>query len=159
PGIVLWKSAARQSSCGNPSSRIAASNAPRGTSGDVTSEAIDMGTDAGPPLALPAPDVRVAAASRLAVRPGEGGARMNEGEVAQEADAHVLLAQLAYRRATADLGEELRAIEQRAIRVHVHEVGREVLLEPCGAGFVDRAHVLVIELGEDANLRVVVRLV
>ena len=70
---------------------------------------------------------------------------MDQGDVAQDADEHVLDGEVLHRGATPDLGEEAGAIHQRAVRVAVDEVLGEVPVEPAHVGLADRPDVLAIE--------------
>ena len=55
-----------------------------------SSVAGDLGRDGEPAPIAARPDVRVAAGPRSAVRPGEGGPRVDDRDVAQEANVDVV---------------------------------------------------------------------
>ena len=78
---------------------------------------------------------------------------MDDGVVAQQADLHVVLADVLDHRAAADLRQEAGAVEPRAVGIDVHEVLGEVLVEPVDVGLVDRAHVVVVEVAERGEMR------
>src|SRR5262245_25916621 len=90
----------------------------------------DLGGDAEPTLRPARPDIRVAPSPLLAGGRAIGGARVDDGEIAEHADEDVVRLDLRYAGARGDLPEERGAIDERAIRVAVHEVRREVAVEP-----------------------------
>src|SRR5262249_6730779 len=79
------------------------------------------------------------------------------GVVAEQADLHVVLADVFHRRAAADLRQEGGAVDQRAVGIGVHEVRGEMLVEPGHVGLVDRAHVVVVEVGQGREMLLVHR--
>src|SRR5688572_33452572 len=85
--------------------------------------------------ALPAavaelPIVGVAAGAWGPVRLRVGGAGVDDGEVAEDADDDVVLADALHWRSAADLRQKGVSVDQHAIRVGVAEVSGKVGVEP-----------------------------
>src|SRR5262245_17793723 len=102
-----------------------------------TLEPRDIGGHADPALATAGPHVGVAAGAGLPVGPEIGGARVDEGHVAQHPDQHVLDVQAPHGGAAADLSQEAGAIHERAVGVAVHEILGEVGVEPLHVRLAD----------------------
>src|SRR5262249_41957965 len=101
--------------------------------------------------ALPAPVAKlpvigIAAGSLGAVRLLVAGARVDDSEVAENANHHVGLADVLDGGAAADLREKGLAVDEGAVRVGVEKIGCEVGIEPGDIGFIDGADVVAIEL-------------
>src|SRR5262245_48326329 len=105
----------------------------------------DMGRDALPATVAKLPIVGVTPAALCAVCLLVAGARVNDCEVAKDADQHVVLANVLDRRTATDLGQKCLAVDQGAIGIGVEEVGREVGLKPGDIGFTDGSDVVAAE--------------
>src|SRR5215831_612560 len=106
----------------------------------------DVGGNAHPPPVPLRPHVRVAPRSRLAVRLDVGGARVNDGNLAQHPDPHVLALDVLDRARFRDLLEETRAILEGTVWIAVHEVLGQVLVEPADVRFPHRPDVVLVQL-------------
>jgi quercetin dioxygenase-like cupin family protein len=73
---------------------------------------------------------------------------MDDGEVTEETNDNVVLADILDRRSSTDLRKECLAVDQRAIGVRVHEIGGKVGIKPIHIGLVDRADVVAVEISQ-----------
>src|SRR5215813_4450091 len=105
----------------------------------------DMGRDALPAPVAKLPIVGVTPAGLCAVCLLVAGARVNDCEVAKDADQHVVLANVLDRRTATNLGQKCLAVDQGAIGIGVEEVGREIGLKPGDIAFIDGSDVVAVE--------------
>ena len=71
---------------------------------------------------------------------------MYDSEVAENTDNHVVLTNVAYRRAAAYLHEEGRPVDQCAVRIGVTKIRREIGVEPGYVDLVNSADIVAIEI-------------
>ena len=89
-----------------------------------------------PPAVSEQPVVRVPATAARPVGFKVGCARMNNREIAENADDYVMLAYVLYRGAAADLRNKLAAVDKCAIRIGVKKIASQVSIKPRGVGLV-----------------------
>jgi hypothetical protein len=78
---------------------------------------------------------------------------VNEGEVAADDDAYIVLANVGQRRLFGDLRQEAGAVHQRAVGVAVEEIVGEVGVEPGDVGLLNGTDVIVVEIVEQVEIR------
>jgi hypothetical protein len=101
--------------------------------------------------ALPAPIAKlpivgVAAGAFGAVGLLVAGARVDDGEVAKNADQHIMLADILDGGAAADLCKESLAVNKAAIGIGVEKIRREVGIKLGDIGFIHGSDVVAVEL-------------
>ena len=109
-------------------------------------EACDVGGNALPSTISEQPIVCVAAAAGCCVGFEIHCACMNDRKIAKNADDHIMFADVLYRGATADLGDERVAVDQCAVRIGVEKIAGQISVEPRGVGLVDRPDVVPVEV-------------
>ena len=105
-----------------------------------------MGRDALPAPVVKPPIIGVAAGPLGAVRLLVAGARVDDGEIAKDADDHIVLADVLDGGAATDLRKKGLAVDEGAIGVGVEKIGREVGVKPGDVGFIHGTDVVAIEL-------------
>src|SRR5215467_1882773 len=104
----------------------------------------DVGGDAYPSPVPLRPHVRIAPRSGLAVRLDVGGARVDDDNLAQHPDPHVLALDVLDRARFRDLLEKTRAILKGTVWIAVHEVIGQVLVEPADVRLPHRSDVVAV---------------
>ena len=105
-----------------------------------------MGRDALPaPVAKP-PIIGVAAGPLRTICFLVAGAPVDDGEIAEHTDDHVVLADILDRGAATDLRKKGLAVDEGAVGVGVEKIGREVGVKPSDIGFIDGTDVVAIEV-------------
>src|SRR5262249_13451955 len=92
------------------------------------------------------PVVRIATIAGRAVGFEVGCARMNDGELTEDADDDIMLADILHRGSATDLGNERAAVDQCAVWIGVEEIACQVGVEPGGVGLVDRPYIVPVEV-------------
>ena len=77
---------------------------------------------------------------------------MDDGELAENADHNVMLADVPDRRPSADLREKGLAIDQRAVGISVHEIRGEIDIEPSNVGFIDGPNIVPVEFAQGCSV-------
>src|SRR5262245_46073242 len=116
----------------------------------------DVGRDALPASVAKLPIVSVAAGAPATVRLLIAGASVDDGEVAENADHHVMLADVLDGGAATDLRQKRLAVDEGAVGVGVEEVGRQVGVEPGNIGFIYGPDVVAVELLQRSAVLLVV---
>jgi len=111
--------------------------------------------------ALPAPIAKlpiigVAAGALATVGLLVAGARVDDGEVAKDADHDVMFADVLDRRTAADLRQKGLAVDEAAIGIGAEELRREVGVKPGNIGFIDGSDVFAIEFLQPGAMLLVV---
>src|SRR6516162_7210038 len=122
----------------------------------ISLETGDMGRDALPAPVAKLPIVGVTPGALCAVCLLIAGARVNDCEVAKDADQHVVFANVLDPRAATDLGKKCLAVDQGAIGIGVEEVGREVGLKPGNIAFINGSDVVAVEVPQGSTVFFVV---
>src|SRR6266850_4151174 len=105
---------------------------PRNSSAKTSSRGSGTGDvrgDGEPASPTPCPHVGVAAGAGGAVRPPVGRARVDDGDVAHDADVHVVRGQVLDRHRLRRLLQKRGAVDERRIGIGAHEVLRQDLVE------------------------------
>jgi hypothetical protein len=98
------------------------------------------------PLSVPArPDIGIAAVPLLAIRRGVAGARVNDRDIAEDADFDVLRREAADRDRSSGLCQELLLVDQRPVRVRTQEVVGQDLIEPPDIAMLHGMDVIAVE--------------
>ena len=105
-----------------------------------------MGRDALPASIAKAPIIGVAAGPLGTICFLVAGAPVDDGEIAENTDDHVVLADILDRGAATDLRKKGFAVDEGTIGVGVEEIGREVGIKPSDIGFIHGTDVVAIEL-------------
>jgi hypothetical protein len=112
--------------------------------------------DALPASVAKEPIIGVAAGTLGTIRLLVAGARVDDGEIAEDSDDHIVLADVLDRGATTDLRKKGLAVGEGAIGVGVEEIGREVGVKPGDVGFIHGTDVVAIEVLQSRALLFVV---
>src|SRR5262245_41434539 len=106
----------------------------------------DVGRNALPAPVAPLPIIGVTAAALSPVGLLVAGGGVDDGEVAENPDHDVVLAQIFDRSTPPDLGQEGLAVEEAAVGIGIAEIRRQVGVKPGDIGFGHRPDIVAIEL-------------
>src|SRR5471030_2050215 len=94
----------------------------------------DLCGDAEPAAAAFGPDIGVAPCARAAIGQDVTRASVDDGEVAHHTDVYVMAYEPGNLRLGRDLGQEARAVDQRAVGIGVEEIVGQDFVETPGVG-------------------------
>lgn len=98
------------------------------------------------------PAIGVSPVPPLSVRRGVAERRMDNGEVANDADLCIMRLQLLHRRRLRGLFKEARAIDQRFVGILAIELPRQSFIEASNVGILHRSNELAIERSEFVDI-------
>ena len=77
---------------------------------------------------------------------------MNDSRIAENSNAHIFDAKIGNRTRRRDPAQECRTFYQRAVRVAVEEILRQVLIEPVNIGIPHGANKALVEFLQDLKI-------
>jgi hypothetical protein len=106
---------------------------------------------------MPRPNVRVATTPLVAAGGPVTRAGVDEGDVAEQPDLHVLGDEAADRHRLRGLRQKLRAVYQRAVRVRAKEVIGQKLVEPIHVSTLHGRNIVVVQPLQRVEVRLIFR--
>jgi hypothetical protein len=105
-----------------------------------------------PPSVPARPDIGIAAIPLLAVRRGVAGARMDDGDITENAHFDVLRREAADRHWSRGLCKKLALVDQRPVGVRTQKVVSQDLVETSDIAVLDRLDVVAVERSQRVNV-------